>query len=87
MDGQLRIDSLWAFTIVDDDGTEGVPAIDSPYGPMPMVGADLAMVAKLRPTAQYIATQLGKPVSLVHFSVRTVQETYQPDGTITKDAK
>lgn len=83
MDGQLRIDSLFAFIVVDDDGTEGVPALSTPLGPMPMMGADLARVKSLEPIAQAWAQANGKSVSLVHFSRRTVQKVYQPDGTIS----
>lgn len=79
MDGQLHIDSLWAFTQVDTDGTEGVIGEFFPKtGWMPLMGADLAMVAKLRPRAQIIATATGRPVVLSHYSVRTDQETIQP---------
>jgi hypothetical protein len=79
MDGQLRIDSLWAFTQVDTDGTEGVIGqYFDKTGWMPLMGADLAMVAKLRPHAQVIATATGRPVVLSHYSLRTDQETIQP---------
>lgn len=79
MDGQFRILSFWAFTVVDDDDTEGVISITLPgLGVTPLVGADLARVASLRPYAQHVATELGKPVTLAHFSVRTDQETFHP---------
>lgn len=79
MDGQFRIDSLWAFTVVDDDDTEGIIAQVLPdVGTAPLVGADLARVRSLMPYAQLVATRTGKPVSLVHFSNRTVQEIFQP---------
>jgi hypothetical protein len=80
MKGQYRIDSLWAFTCVDRDGTEGVCAmtLPEPFGFTPLVGADLARVASLRPYAQEVATATGRPVTLSHFSVRTDQETIQP---------
>lgn len=75
MDGQERILSIFAFIVTDDDGTEGVPALSSG---MPLVGADLARVASLRPFAQMAADAYGKPVTLAHFSVRTDQEVIQP---------
>jgi len=78
MDGQLRIDSMWAFTQVDTDGTEDVIGLQSSMGWIPLVGADLAMVAKLRRHAQIIATATGRPVVLSHYSVRTDQETISP---------
>lgn len=79
MDGQFRIASFWAFIVVDDDDTEGVIGMTVPgLGFTPLVGADLARIASLKPYAQQVATDLGKPVTLAHFSVRTDQETLQP---------
>jgi len=78
VDGQERILSIFAFIVVDHDGTEGVPAVATPNGAMPLMGADLAMVDYLRPAAQAVADQMGKPVTLAHFSVRTDQEVIQP---------
>jgi hypothetical protein len=84
MDGQMRIDSVFAFVVVDDDGTEGIPAFLAEGNVvMPMMGADLAMVDRLRPVARQWAIENGKAACLVHFSRRTVQETYEPDGSIT----
>jgi hypothetical protein len=77
--GQYRIDSLWAFTCIDSDGTEGVAgALIPKLGFVPLVGADLARIASMRPYAQQVATATGRPVTLSHFSVRTNQETIQP---------
>jgi hypothetical protein len=79
VNGQVRIDSIWAFTVVDDDNTEGVVGMTVPgLGFTPLVGADLARVASLRPYARSFATAIGKPVTLVHFSRRTEQEVLPP---------
>jgi hypothetical protein len=79
MDGQLRIQSLWAFTCVDADGSEGIVAVELPgLGVVPLVGADLARVASLRPYAQDAATKVSRSVLLSHFSLRTDQERLQP---------
>lgn len=79
MKGQERILSVWAFTVIDDDGTEGIISRTHPLlGTFPLIGADLARVESLRPYAQQVATELGKPVTLAHFSVRTEQEVIQP---------
>lgn len=79
MNGQLRIDSMWVYTQVDADGTEGVIAMTLPgLGLTPLLGADLARIASLRPYAQQVATATGRPVVLSHYSVRTDQETIQP---------
>lgn len=79
MKGQFRILSLWAFTQVDEDGTEGVIGATVPgLGLTPLVGADLARIASLKPYAQAVAKTTGRPVTLSHFSVRTDQEVLQP---------
>lgn len=85
MDGQMRIDSVFAFIVVDDDFTEGVPAIEADGVAYPLMGADLAMVDVLKPHARALAKMYNKPVALVHFSRRTLQEIYQPDGSVTKE--
>ena len=79
MDGQYRITSLWAFTSVDTDGTEGIVGMTVPgLGMVPLVGADLARIDSLRSYAQTVATATGLPVTLSHFSVRTDQDTFRP---------
>lgn len=81
MEGQYRIDSMWAFTTIDADGSEGVCAFLAADGTMmPMVGADLARVAALKPIAQQIADANGSTVTLAHFSTRTVQEVITPSA-------
>ena len=71
MQGQLRISEMFAFIVVDDDGTEGIPAIPGPRGvALPMVGADMARIESLRPWAVDAARILKKKVSLVKFTNR-----------------
>lgn len=84
MDGQERIDSVFAFIVIDDDGTEGIPTLYTDDIAYPMIGADLARVAGLTVYAKQMAELNGKAVKLVHFSQRTVQEIYEPDGSVTK---
>lgn len=78
MQGQVKIDQMFAYVVMDDDDTEGIPAIESPMGPMPLVGADMARVESLNPIAQHMATSLGKEVTLVRFSVRETIEVFKP---------
>jgi hypothetical protein len=78
MEGQIKILSVFAFIALDSDGTEGVVSAQLGGVHMPLMGADLAMVAKLRPIARQIARTTGAPITLAHFSVRTDQETIQP---------
>jgi len=80
--GQLRIDEMFAFIQLDPlDNTEGVIAYLSEQGWMPMVGADMARVEYLRPLAQNVADDTGRPVQLVKFSTREELELLRPEGT------
>lgn len=79
MDGQLRIEEMFAFVVMDTDNTEGVPAFQSGQHLLPMVGADLAMVEKLRPMAQQFANANGLPITLVVFRTREEVEVIRPE--------
>ena len=80
MRGQKRIERMFAFVVVDEDGSEGVPAMAGPRGePIPLLGADLARVDALRPVAAVLATMMNKPVkTLCVFSERTEVDTIEP---------
>lgn len=80
MNGQLRIEEMYAYVVVDDDGTEGVPAFLARDGVtmMPMMGADVARADMLMAVAQRAATELGKTVTLVRFSVREEVRVIEP---------
>lgn len=79
MKGQLRIETISAFIVLDDDGTEGIPAFMGPGGmAMPMVAADEARVHDLRLIAEEIARDMGKKVTLARFSVREDLEVLNP---------
>jgi hypothetical protein len=76
----IRIDTIWAFVSVDpEDNTEGVIAgpLMGPGSIVPFIAADEARLASLRPLAQKLAKQLGRPVRLLKFSVREVIEDYE----------
>lgn len=80
MRGQVHIDQMYAYIVMDDDDTEGIPAfqLTGSQMPMPMVGADMARVESLNPIAQDMARQLGKKITLVRFSVREEVEVFEP---------
>jgi hypothetical protein len=66
------IDQMFAFVAVDPkDDTEGLVGFTSNGMWVPMVGADPAMVEKLRPIAREIGRASGKTVRLLRFSQRT----------------
>jgi len=84
MKGQRRIEQMYAYVVVDEDGTEGVPAFAGPRGePIPMVGADWKRAEALRPMAEALATMMDKPVTLCRFEVRTEVETIEPRAATT----
>jgi hypothetical protein len=70
--GQRRIDTVTAFVIVDPaDDTEGVPAVLLADGTvMPMLAADPARVASLRPVAERWAKANGVRIEMVRFTRR-----------------
>jgi hypothetical protein len=69
----LRIEQMYAFVTIDKDGDEGI--IDGSW--MPLVGADMARVEKLRPIARNIARADGREVRLIRFSVREELEVFK----------
>ena len=82
MDGELHIDRLFAYIVMDDDNTEGIPAFLNSTGMWyPMVGADPEMANKLWDQAQSIATELGKKVTLVEFTTRHEMHVFEPGGS------
>lgn len=79
MKGQLRIEQMYAFVMLDPaDNTEGIPAFQGPDGMMmPMVGADMERVEQLRPIAEQMARVSGGKVTLCRFEVRTELEVIE----------
>lgn len=79
--GQLRIEQMYAFVMVDPaDNTEGIPAFQGPGGmAMPMVGADMKRVNDLRPMAEDLAKTHKAKITLCRFEIRTEVEVF--DGT------
>ena len=43
-----KIARLYAWIVTHEDGEEGVPAISTPIGALPMIGADKARIESLR---------------------------------------
>jgi len=63
---------------VDEDGTEGVPAINGPNGMMlPLMGADRARVESLRSIVARDPMLRGKRITLAKFSQRENLEVIQ----------
>lgn len=74
-----RVTELWAWCVIDPaDDDESVPAMNTSYGWMPMIGADERRVRSLRSFAEATARQVGRPVRLYRFTERTLIETIEP---------
>lgn len=80
MRGKLRIEEIYAFVVVDKDGTEGIIGHIDPFtgSSRPMIGADQARIESLLPEAQLLADQFGVSVSLLRFSTRSVDRVLTP---------
>jgi hypothetical protein len=74
MNGQFRITEMFAFTAIDDDGTEGVIGMMTPDGWAPFVGADIARIQSLRPHAEEVARLTGKEIKLKKFLLQDTLE-------------
>ncbi len=74
MKGQLRIDQMFAFIVLDEDGTEGIPAVEHGEHLVPLVGADMARVSSLRAIVLADPRLKGYRVTLVTFTHRETLE-------------
>lgn len=78
-----RIEEIWAYTQVDPrDNNEGVIALETKHGPLPMIAADKERLDDLRPYAMEMAVRTGRPVNVTKFSVREDVEVISSETTI-----
>lgn len=70
MKGQLKIEEMFAFIVLDDDGTEGIPAFERAGMLIPLVGAEMTRVGQLEELVRADKMLKGKKVTLAKFSVR-----------------
>lgn len=77
-----KVTEMFAFVICDkDDDDEGIVGVQAPTGLVPLIGADVARADSYRGLAAQLATSLGKPIRLVHFSgPPVVVDTIWPAG-------
>ena len=75
-----RITEMFAF-VVEDSGPddEGVPAIETPRGVLPLMGADTQRMMSLKPFVQHLANQMNKPVRLLKFTTMEEVEVLTPE--------
>jgi hypothetical protein len=69
-----RIEKIWAFRSVDDDGDEGVCGFLANGKWMPVVAADEKRLEDLRMFAQELANVSGRTIRQVCFTVREDEE-------------
>lgn len=76
---KLKVDQMWAFVVMDDDGDEGVPAVKMNGNFYPLVGADMARAKSVREQAVEVSNGTGRPVELRRFTTMEVIETIHPE--------
>lgn len=70
---------MFAWVTTDkDENDEGIIGFRFGDQWMPLVGADKARIQSLKAQALAVATSTGKPVKLIHFSVREELEIITP---------
>jgi len=87
MNGQERIAKVLVGIVVDDDGTEGVPAFRAGQSLIPLVVTDPKRLDHLVVMAQETADQTGKPVQLLEFTGRGSLQVVEPKLHGPSDAK
>lgn len=72
----LKIDQMFAFVSVDENGDEGICAFCHDGTWHPMVGADWDRIQSLKPAAEKIAKYYSnQEIRLVKFESKTLIET------------
>ena len=65
----LKIDRIWAFVAVDDNGDEGIMSALMGEVHMPLIGADMDRVNQLRGHAELISKLSGVRYELRYFKL------------------
>lgn len=77
-ENHLKIEDVWAFISVDEKGDEGLCAIPTQMGMMPMIAADEARLKDLMPQAQKLADMTKKKIKLIKLTNRQEVEVIVP---------
>lgn len=65
-----RITEMFAFVAEEKPGEEGVMGLRAPNGDWyPLVGADVERAVSLKPLAEEVARQSGRPYRCLHFKL------------------
>lgn len=73
-----KITELFAYICTEEDGGEGVPAIQLGNMAAPLIGADTKRMHSYRQAAQDVANMTKRPVRLAVFRAMEVLETIEP---------
>lgn len=74
-DNKFRIESIWAFVSVDENGLEGVCAHSTAVGMLPLITARPDLLPALRKMAEEIARHSGKQIKVIRMHSREEIET------------
>ncbi|WP_046869312.1 hypothetical protein [Microvirga massiliensis] len=66
----LRIDEVYAFVSVDEQGNEGLCAATIGGVPMPLIAADADRLRSLVPVAEQLARATGMTIKLIRLKTR-----------------
>jgi hypothetical protein len=69
----MKIEKLYAYIVLDEQGNEGIPAMELNGLMYPLVGADMERIQSLQEQVQYIANKTGKQIRLALFEKRVDQ--------------
>jgi hypothetical protein len=74
----VKITELFAFICTDENGDEGIPAINLIGMVMPLIGADRKRIESLREAGQDSANKTGRQVRIAVFRGMEVIEVLEP---------
>lgn len=75
----FRIRQLWAWTQVDVDDQEGIIGMLGPDRTwMPLIASDQVRLDDLRPYAERVARETGRPVRLRTFAATDEGKVWEP---------
>lgn len=74
------IEQLFAFVVVEPNGSEGVPAIKHGQVLLPMIGADMARAESMLGIAQTMANNTRQEMRLYRFSGKELMKIISPKG-------
>jgi hypothetical protein len=66
----FRITTIHAIVGIGDDDEEGIPAIVSEDGLLPLIASDAVRLDQIKAMAQQVADETGRDFKVVRFSVR-----------------